>query len=347
MRNLINILLILLTAQYSFAQIASKRGSDTDESCYEKAKKARIAMGGWMCGKLPSVIDCNEELELDQDRDIFSKKAVSTGNLSGVGKPFTGACETCFVNGNLERRIYFTNGKENGQDTTYYENGCIQVIRSHMQGSDHGTWTYFYDSTQRIAWENNFQIGEKHGKQVYIKANGDTTRLEHFKMGVLDGIKKDYFKGNILYKEVNYKDGVLQGKFTIYNKEGVKLEESNYNLNKKHGVQKFYYDDGVLLRTENWENGVKNGEFKMFYYQGFIQSVESYTKGVKTGKWEDFYYDQRIKRIQIFDNKGVLIEEHQFDEVGNETYTFGGKTMSEKEDDDLMKVKSKKGKKKK
>lgn len=331
------------------AQIESKRGeTKTDDPCYVRAERIRKEAKGWQCGKMPNVIDCAEELEFSEDSKIFTKKASGTADLSGVGKPFTGACESCFYsNGGLERRIYFVDGREHGQDTTYYENGCIQVIRSHMQGAEHGTFTFYYDSTQNIAWEMNFQLGEKHGKHVYMRNNGDTTKLEHYKAGKLDGLKKDYYKGNLLYKEVYYKDGVLHGKFKVYNKEGVLLEDGNYNMNKKHGSQKMYYDDGTLLRTESYENGVKHGEFKMFYYQGFVQTVEQYNKGIKTGKWEEFYHDQRLKRVQVFDNKGNLIEEHQFDDHGNETYTFGGKTMSEREDDELMKSESKKGKKKK
>lgn len=328
----------------SFGQISSmKKEKDDAVPCYERAKNQRSkGIDSWECGKLVGVVDCNEEIEYDHELNLFLKKAKDNVNRTGAGKPFTGTCESCFMNGLLERRISFVDGRENGIDTAYYEDGCIQAVRSHIQGSESGTWTYFYDSTQIVAWEMNYYLGEKHGKQVNFKANGDTTKLEHYKNGVLDGVKKQYYKGSKVFKEVNYVAGLMDGTFKMYNAQGVVIEEANYKANKKNGVQKYYYDDGVLLRTENWENGIKSGEFKMFYYQGHIQTLETYNKkGQKEGKFEEYYPDQKPKRIAVY-AKDVLIEEHLFDEHGNETYSFGAPTTSDAEDDAVKKKGTKK-----
>ena len=42
--------------------------------------------------------------------------------------------------------------------------------------------------------------------------------------------------------------------------------------------------------------------------------------------------------------KDVLVEEHRFDELGNETYTFGGSTNNGAEDDEIKPGKKQKGK---
>jgi len=98
-----------------------------------------------------------------------------------------------------------------------------------------------------------------------------------------------------------------------------------------------------LLMTESWDNGVKNGEFKTFYYQGHLQVLETYKKGIKEGKFQEFYPDQKPKRLAVY-VKNVLVEEHLFDELGNETHTFGGGAKSGAEDD-AMPTKKEKGKK--
>lgn len=323
-------------------QIESLKGKSTEEPCYAKRDKLRNdQFGGWECGKLAGVVDCNAELDYDQESGLILKKAMNNADLTGVGKPFTGQCETCYMSGVLERRISFVDGRENGTDTTYYESGCPQVVRTHIQGEESGTWTYFYDSTQQVAWEMNYYLGEKNGRQVYMKANGDTTKVETYKNGLLHGVRKSYYKDSKIYKEASYANGILDGTFKTYNKEGLVIEELNYKAGEKNGSCKYYYDDGVLLKTENWEMGVKNGEFKMFYYQGHVQTLETYKKGVKYGKFEEYYPNQKPKRLAVYE-KDELIEEHLFDELGNETYSFGAPISSGDEDDAIRK----KGKKK-
>ncbi len=338
----LGIIFVLLGSAVAFGQITSLK-KDNEKPCYEKANELRRKGVDLLeCGKIAGVVDCNEELEYSHEADLFLRKPKDFVNRTGAGKPFTGTCESCFMNGLLERRISFVDGRENGMDTTYYENGCIQAIRSHIQGAESGTWSYYYDSTQAPAWEMNYYLGEKHGKHVYFKPNGDTTKLEHYKNGVLEGVRKQYFKGSKVFKEIHYVAGLMDGPFKIYNTEGLLIEESNYKANKKHGPQKYFYDDGVLLRTENWENGVKSGEFKMFYHQGHIQTLETYNKkGQKEGKFEEYYPDQKPKRIAVY-QKDVLIEDHHFDEHGNETYSFGAPTTSDKEDDEIKKPGKKK-----
>ena len=310
-------------------------GIEKKKPCYEKNSGNQVGKYvDWQCGKLAGVIDCNEELEFDEGTNTVLKRAKDQVNIQGVGKPFSGTCETCHMNGNLQRRVTFVNGKENGIDTTYYESGCPQVVRSHIQGEESGTWTFFFDSTENIAWEMNYYLGEKDGRQIYMKANGDTSKIEHYKNGLLDGLKQSFYKDSKLYKEANYSRGVLNGKFKTYNTQGVLIEELNYLGGKKDQECKYYYDDGVLLKTENWKEGVKNGEFKMFYYQGHVQTLETYKNGIKNGRFEEYYPDQSPKTIAVYE-KDELLEEHRYDEQGNETYSFGAPTSTKNEDDEM------------
>ena len=333
--------LIVISSTILFGQnsITDVKG----KPCYERAGKSGN-VDVWQCGKEVGVVNCNEELEVDEGSGLVIKRATDNVNYNGVGKPFTGKCESCFMNGLIERRITFVNGKEEGTDTSYYESGCPQAIRTHIQGEESGTWTYFYDSTQQIAWEMNFYMGEKNGKDVYMKPNGDTTKEETYKNGLLHGVKKSYYKGSKIFKEATYANGLLDGSFKLYNNQGIVIEEVTYKQGKKNEVSKYFYDDGVLLRTENWSMGVKNGEFKTFYYQGHVQTLETYKKGVKEGKFAEFYPDQKEKR-RAFYEKDVLIEEHLFDEQGNETYSFGA-PVGDGAEDDAVPGSQKKGKKK-
>lgn len=316
------------------------------KKCYEKydangklIPKSQQRYSEWECGKLAGVVDCNEKLRYDEGTGIMY-----SGNF---GKPFTGTCETCYMNGKIHHRVSFVDGKENGIDTTYYESGCPQVIRNHIRGVENGQWIYYYDSTNYIAWEMNYQLGKKHGKHIFFEADGDTIRWENYKNGLLDGIKRTYYDGSKIKNEISYKDGKFDGHFKVYNPDGVIIQDVNYVDGKKHEEAKYYYDDGTLLRTENWDMGVKNGEFKVFYYQGNLQSTETYKKGQKIGWFIDYYPNSIVKQKILYDKKGNRIEEHRYDEHGRETYAFGTPDDNGAEDDEVPTIKKKKKRKKK
>lgn len=309
------------------------------DTCYKKslARKGQ-RFTEWECGKVAGVVDCNEKLEL---ADPSSDVVLSTGSH----KPFTGTCESCHNNGLIQRRVRFVNGFTDGMDTTTYVSGCLEVIRTHIQGKPNGNWTYFEDSTGFPLWEKSYLMGELHGTQInYVsrKTKLDTFKIETYKMGILNGPKISFSRG-IRSKVVNYNNGLMQGAFIEYNKEGKVIQELYYKAGKKHGVFNYYYDDGTLLRTENWNMDVKSGAFKMFYYDQTIQEIESYQKGLKDGWFEQRFPDGRLKRKAYYE-KDVLIEEHVYDKDGREIKTFGGSTATGNEDDAIPTEKKKRKK---
>lgn len=320
------------------AQIPDVKKKD---SCYMKPNQGTKRYVEWECGKIAGVIDCNEELSYDEEKNIVFKRSTDMSNLSGVGKPFSGTCEMCHMNGTLQRRVTFENGREHGIDTSKYESGCPQVIRSFIQGVENGAWYYYYDSTAQLAWEMNYLLGEKHGKHIFFSKDGDTTLWENYQNNKLHGIKRTYYPDSKIHKEVSYAWGIYDGSFKEYNPEGVLIQELKYKQNKKNGEWKYYYDDGTLLRTENWVMDVKEGAFKSFYYQGHIQTSENYKKGIKEGWFEEFYPDSKTKNRSLY-KKGVLIEEHRYDEQGRETYSFGAPSGDQNEDDEVPQDKKKK-----
>ncbi|HRP52798.1 MAG TPA: toxin-antitoxin system YwqK family antitoxin [Fluviicola sp.] len=307
--------------------------------CYKKVEmRSKSRYTEWECGKIAGVVNCNEKLEMSPN----GKQVVT----SSAKMPFTGICETCHMNGILERRVQFVNGYSNGIDTTFYKTSCMQVIRSHIQGVENGRWTYFYDSTQQVAWIRNYVMGQLEGQQLTFSKKGDTVKLENYVQGILSGTKKTYDENGKIESQSTYVKGVLEGPFLIFDKNGKIIEETNFKQGKKNGVFSFYYDDGTLLRTENWNMGQKNGEFKTLFYNQTIQSIESYKKDMKDGRFETRFANGKIRIWSIYKNN-VLVEEHEFDELGKEIRTIGGKPQSGAEDDAMPTTKGKKEKKKK
>ncbi|AEA44821.1 toxin-antitoxin system YwqK family antitoxin [Fluviicola taffensis] len=239
--------------------------------CYQKSiDRSKARYTEWECGKIAGVVDCNQKLEMGSD----GKRVVT----SSQKMPYSGMCETCHMNGILERRVTFVDGFANGVDTTYYKSGCIMVIRSHVQGVEDGKWTYYNDSTQIPAWQKTYVLGQFEGPQLTYNSKGDTAKLENFSAGVLNGLKVTYDSKGGKVSQMTYVKGVLNGPFLLYNRKGEIIEELTYKEGKKHGVFHYYYDDGKLLRTENWDMDSRNGEFKTLYHDGKVQTVENYKK---------------------------------------------------------------------
>ncbi len=275
------------------------------DSCWKKSQ-ARSAnrFAEWECGKIAGVVDCNEKLEMDPNTGIVM--------TSGNHKPYTGICETCHMNGMLERKVTFVEGRANGVDTTTYRSGCYMAIRSHIQGVEDGRWVYFFDSTGFVSWEKNYTMGQLNGPQYSFSYYGDTVKSEMYVNGVLQGQRKTYkanpkftpgskMRQTYLEKVATYKNGLLEGPFLVYNADGVIIEETNYKQGKKNGVFKYYYDEGVLLRTENWVMDSKNGEFKTLYFDQSLQSIENYKKA--SGKPQQYL----TADIYTFPNEAVAL----------------------------------------
>lgn len=357
MKLIFTLVIVVMIIPVSFAQFGDDQPK-RNELCFQKSlDRLGQRYADWECGNNDQILDCNERLDVDPNTQLVF--------LTSSGRPFTGSCETCHENGLKERFVTFNAGKTHGIDTTYYQSGCPQVIRNHIEGVENGRWRYYNDSSGLLAWEMNYINGQKHGKSIFFNHyqvdsdivklkignqevkypygiyDSDTIRLEFYKDGKLDGKRTEYYPGSKPKKEVHYKDGVFHGPFIVYDTKGNVLQELNYEEGKKDGNWKYYYEDGSLLRTENWSEDVKVGEHKVFYIQGHIQTKETYdNKGRKHGWFEERFADDKIKRRALYE-KDELIEEHVFDQFGREIKTVGEVT-SGKEDDALPNAERKK-----
>lgn len=309
------------------------------------------------CDKIVGAVDCNEQLEYQEESNRFFSK--------GSGGPFNGECVTCHQNGVLEHHIKFELGREQGTDTTYYYSGCPMLYRTLENGQETGTWTFFYDSTQQVAWikeygvEEKKELGQKVGTHYYFDNKGDTAVVENYANNLLNGEKRIYYTQNRIKKIINYRNGMFSGPSKTYNLEGKLLQEENYKLinekdsrgkrtgkiiSVKNGDFTYYYDDGTLLKTEQWKENKKNGQFISYYYDGSVMNTGTYVNGVKEGEFIEYYNNGKQKSYRLFENK-QLVKKHLFDEYG---MLIGGDPLPENgtnEDDNLPKTKKKKKKK--
>jgi len=273
------------------------------------------------------VKNCADMVYFDEDQKaVFHQRS---------GKPFTGFCKSCFFNENLEMYLHFVNGYAEGQDTIYYEEGGVNLIRSHYQGKEDGTWL-FYNKDGTIKWEKNYFGGIAEGKHVFYYPDGNIFKIEAWKAGKLSGVKKEFFKGEngqagLIKKEITYKDGKFNGLYRTYFENGQIAIEQFFKDGLKDGKSSFYYDDGKLLYTENYKNGKREGQIKRLYQNGNTWIIERYKKDQKNGLWEEYYEDGTLKYEAKWE-KNELLEEHFYNENGDEM-----KKADEKEEKETKK----------
>ncbi len=259
------------------------------------------------------VKNCAEFIDYDEDQNAFFHRK--------SGSPFTGSCKLCYYNENLETYLTFANGRSEGQDTSYYENGVIKLIRSHYQGKEDGKWIFF-NKDGTIKWEKSYYAGAPEGKHIYYFPDGNLYKIETWKAGQLTGTKKEFYKGKNgqagkLKKEINYKNGEFDGAYRTYQENGQIAIEQFFKNGQKDGLCSYYYDDGKLFYTENYADGKREGQVKRLFPDGKTWIIERYKKGKKNGYWEEYYEDGTLKYEAKWD-KGELKEEHFYNEDGDE-----------------------------
>ncbi|AZA93076.1 MORN repeat variant [Chryseobacterium nakagawai] len=64
-----------------------------------------------------------------------------------------------------------------------------------------------------------------------------------FKNKMIDGIKKIYYPGGMLFQEIPYKNGKLDGVYKVYSQSGKLYSEVPYKNHLKNGIKKVYFTD--------------------------------------------------------------------------------------------------------
>ena len=261
------------------------------------------------------ITNCNDLVSFDEDTDTYYSK-------KDARLLYSGKCVTCYRNGQLKSQISIVNGKQDSIGLEYYESGCIQSKMYYLSGKLDGEITYYYDSTNNKAQQELFKEGIRNGKSIEFENNttNDTLIYTTFKNNKLDGIKKEFYPNNKIWRIIEYKNGIQNGTKKKYSLEGKIEMEISFKNGKKDGVWHYYFDSGLEAKLENWSEGLKNGEFKIMDEKGIIKMQEFYKINIPIDKHIQNYPDGKPKHITIYDKKGIIIEELSFDEFGSKKY---------------------------
>lgn len=259
----------------------------------------------------------------------------------------------------------YQNGVLEGMKKKYYPGSKIKESVNYKKGLMEGEFLY-YNQEGKVLEKLNYKEGKKDGECTYFFSNGKLLKTENWKMGVKNGEFKTFFLQGHLQTLETWKEG--SGKeqeyfsFDVYECTSMEIAKGvSENLNKKVASKEIATTSGVVLYQERLIdqdereflkgkklirgiNEIYKYKDKFYVVVGIDRQVIA-KKEIREGAFEEYFPNQKPKRIAVY-KKDVLIEEHTYDEFGNELTSFGG-TGSKKTEDDEVPVNNKKKKKKK
>jgi antitoxin component YwqK of YwqJK toxin-antitoxin module len=95
--------------------------------------------------------------------------------------------ETILYNhGRVAARLFFKNGKQEGEGVYYDDIGQLQMKSNYVAGKRHGESTY-YDQTGKVVRKENYEAGQLHGRMTDFFLNGKAREVYHYQQGLKHG----------------------------------------------------------------------------------------------------------------------------------------------------------------
>jgi antitoxin component YwqK of YwqJK toxin-antitoxin module len=194
------------------------------------------------------------ERHFNEDGSVSKELNYKNGELR-LGDGTSGVKKTFYPNGKLWEEVpYNAEGKMDGLDKKYNEQGILIEVKPYVNGSEEGIEKMYTDSGTllfEIPFKNNIQNGISTG---YFP-NGNISSENSLADGKQDGFSKSYFENGKIQSESYYSQGKLNGVYKSYYENGKLMFKYTYTDGKRNGEGKMYYDDGTIQRDEIYDNG--------------------------------------------------------------------------------------------
>ena len=227
------------------------------------------------------------------------------------------------------------NGERHGDWKWFYDNGQTKEIASYKNGKLNGeNFLYFEDGTPYIY--ANYTEDEFDGLYQYYLKNGALAQKKFFKNGNLNGLYTSYFKvgeslpefhieyennqvkskvieyfahGSI-YSEIEFQNGVKNGKEITYYANGNKSFEAEYTNDVLNGTYLTYYTNGQIKLQGQTVNGNFEGSFKTYYYNGILENDYTFVKGSINGSYLSYDIDGKLFSKFTYKNGEIIAYEY-------------------------------------
>lgn len=136
----------------------------------------------------------NAQISKDADTGLY---------YDSFGEPYTGTYLEYGEDGLLVRKLQLLDGRFNGENTVYFDNGSVKEIQSYKAGLMDGTWITYNASGVKTA-QAGYRNGKKHGAWLIWNDQG------------------------VLMFEMYYDDGKRSGTWIKYAEDGKVINSEEY-----------------------------------------------------------------------------------------------------------------------
>jgi antitoxin component YwqK of YwqJK toxin-antitoxin module len=158
------------------------------------------------------------------------------------------------VNGKLEQKGSYVNGRPNSTWRWYFENGNLLREEVFLRGKEDGFCLELNEKGDTIAF-GEYIDGEREGKWFF--KDGDVSVSGNFKSGKQDSIWNHFYSDRTLYFSGNFIDGLPEGKHKAYFPNGQLKWEGRYIAGKRNGDWRSFFEDGTDLLTITFREGIE------------------------------------------------------------------------------------------
>jgi antitoxin component YwqK of YwqJK toxin-antitoxin module len=179
---------------------------------------------------------------------------------------------------------YCKNGKIDGPEKWYYENGNLRG-------------------------ESTYRVGRLEGPKKWYYENGNLWGESTYKEGKIEGSYKEYYENGNLRIESTYKEGKIEGSYKEYYENGNLRIESTYKEGKIEGSYKKYYENGNLWFKSTYKNGKRHGSHLVFNeYSGELDWEIPFSNGkIGDNTVTEYVNFGRVLHKSSLNNEGVCV----------------------------------------
>jgi antitoxin component YwqK of YwqJK toxin-antitoxin module len=171
--------------------------------------------------------------------------------------------------------VSFVDGKKQGEERHYAEDGKLASITSWNKGVQEGKEAVYADDGKKVVKETLWSAG-KPTRITELYLNGNPRSVEQFESET----KK---------RTTSYWDtGKLKKEGTFILRETARFGGS-YRGWVEEGVHRAYYESGALRSEETWRDGKQDGPGKELWENGTPAALEEFAQGVRTKskRWDE------------------------------------------------------------
>ena len=184
-------------------------------------------------------------------------------------------------------------GKKNGVEKVYKENGQLRSETTYVDGKKNGVQKHYFNG--QLYSEKTYVDGKKNGVEKHYEENGQLSSETTYEDGKKNGVGNLYLNGQ-LSSETTYVDDKKNGVEKHYVDNELSSEKT-YVDDEENGVRKYYLNGQLYIET-TYVDDKKNGVEKVYDENGQLYTELIYENDIETKTVFSYRDNEKKKNIK-------------------------------------------------